>query len=156
MHALWSGFIQHSRWNLAWDLTWNFEISLWILKSQLKSRPKSGIWSEFSSPPCSHLRQKPLYSETKQNKSDTSYPVPLYNTIWEAENTGVLLQNMNGYFSKEKRLSSCPPGGSEKSCTQKKLHSKSTWSQCWQRFRTKMVHSKPGPIGTLNAMTLEH
>ena len=55
----------------------------------------------------------------------TSYLARVHNTIWEAENTGVLLQNMNGYFSKEKRLSSCPPGGSEKSCTQKKLHSKS-------------------------------
>ena len=32
----------------------------------------------------------------------TSYLVRVHNTIWEAENTGSLLQNMNGYFSKEK------------------------------------------------------
>jgi hypothetical protein len=32
----------------------------------------------------------------------TRYLVRVYNTIWEAGNTGPLLQNMNGYFSKEK------------------------------------------------------
>jgi hypothetical protein len=57
------------------------------------------------SPPYSHLRQKQLYSETKQNKSDTVYPAPVNNKIWEAGNTGVLLQNMNGNFT---RKNGCP------------------------------------------------